>query len=349
MSHPRILTVMAGARHGGAELFFERLTIALAKRDVPVAALIRGDSRRKELLETGGVPVFEGKFRGGIQRLIDRQTPRSFARALSAHNPDIVLSFMSRGARAVPNGKGRYLHVGRLGGYYDLKYFQSCDHLVGNTKDLHRYLLEAGWPADKAHYLPNFVREDRGGALRRQDLGLDDNTRVIVAFGRLHENKGFDVLIRAMEKVPGAVLLLAGTGPLETALKDQANALGGRVRFLGWRDDIPDLLALADVFCCPSRHEPLGNVVLEAWMQSKPVVAAAAQGPVELIVDGENGLLAPLEDSDVLAQKLEQVLMDSDLSGRLAIAGHDSYMREFCEDAVIDRYLAFFESILKRD
>ena len=62
-----------------------------------------------------------------------------------------------------------------------------------------------------------------------------------------------------------------------------------RVRFLGWRLDTPNLLATADALICPSRHEPLGNVILEAWAQERPVIAAASDGPKELIQNGKNG------------------------------------------------------------
>src|SRR3546814_11074829 len=95
-------------------------------------------------------------------------------------------------------------------------------------------------------------------------------------------------------------LWLAGEGPRRRALMQQAArlGLGDRVRFLGWRDDVAALLRAADVFLCPSRHEPPGNVVIEAWAHGTPVVAAASQGPRPLIEDGTTGLLVALDDAD---------------------------------------------------
>jgi glycosyltransferase involved in cell wall biosynthesis len=86
--------------------------------------------------------------------------------------------------------------------------------------------------------------------------------------GRLHADKGFDVLLRAIALLPRGHVYLAGAGPEEAALRALAAELGitARVSFLGWRRDIGALLAAADIFICSSRHEPLGNIVLEAWL-----------------------------------------------------------------------------------
>ena len=89
---------------------------------------------------------------------------------------------------------------------------------------------------------------------------------LVLGLGRLHQNKAFDVLLEAVSRVPSVYLWIAGEGPLKTELEKQAEnlAVKPRTRFLGWREDTAALLAGADVFVCPSRHEPLGNVVIEA-------------------------------------------------------------------------------------
>jgi hypothetical protein len=91
-------------------------------------------------------------------------------------------------------------------------------------------------------------------------------------------------------------LWIAGDGPLRARLERMARGLGieERVAFLGWRDDVPALMAHADLLVCPSLHEPLGNVLIEAWSAGLPVVATASDGPAGLIRDGETGLLVPL-------------------------------------------------------
>ena len=105
-------------------------------------------------------------------------------------------------------------------------------------------------------------------------------------------------------------------------------------------------MAAADIFCCPSRHEPLGNVVIEAWAHGKPVAAAAAQGPSSLIADGVNGLLVPVEDAGALAGALGDLIEDAARRDALAAAGRAAYEAAFTEKAVVARYVAFFEEVI---
>ena len=123
-----------------------------------------------------------------------------------------------------------------------------------------------------------------------------------------------------------------------------------RVRFLDWRQDVPALLARADLLVCPSLHEPLGSVVIEAWSAGLPVVATASDGPVGLIEDGENGILVPLPGSPgggpkALARAIESVCRDPELCARLGQAGRRAYEAEFTEQAVVARYRSFFDRV----
>ena len=112
-----------------------------------------------------------------------------------------------------------------------------------------------------------------------------------LALGRLHPNKGFALLLAALAKTREVRLAIAGDGPLRGPLERLAADLGiaERVSFLGWREDVPELLANADLLVCPSLHEPLGNVVIEAWSAGLPVVATASDGPAALIEDESVG------------------------------------------------------------
>ena len=118
-----------------------------------------------------------------------------------------------------------------------------------------------------------------------------------------------------------------------------------RVRFLGWRDDGPALLAAANAFVCSSRHEPLGNVVLEAWAHDCPVIAVESQGPGALIEHGRTGLLTPIDDSGALARAMSRAIAEPGLRKDLAGAGKDAFRTDFTEDAVVARYLEFFDAV----
>ena len=150
-----------------------------------------------------------------------------------------------------------------------------------------------------------------------------------------------------MTSLPDHWLWIAGEGPEAASLNKLSNDLGvsGRVRFLGWRDDSDALMQACDTFVCSSRHEPLGNIVLEAWAAGKPVVAAAAAGPAGLIGDDEAGLLVPTEDAGALAEAVQKVTESSDLGATLAREGLARFERDYTEDAVVAKYLAFFDSV----
>ena len=338
----RLMQAMGGARHGGAEGFFLRLAIALHRAGQDQLVLLRHASHA-ETLRNAGIEVRELPFGG----LLDRATASGFRRAIAEYRPDIVLTWMSRASRLCPDGD--FVHVARLGGYYGLKSYRGCDHLVFNTRDLVASFIARGWPAERAHYLPNFVDATPAPPVARATLATPDGVPLALALGRLHENKGFDVLLAALAGVPDLQLWLAGEGTLRRALEAQAASLGiaGRVRFLGWRDDVAGLLAAADFLVCPSRQEPLGNVVIEAWAAGRAVAAAAAAGPGELISDGDTGLLVPVDDVAALAAAMQRLAGDPALRARLGAAGHAAYVAQFTEAAVVRRYQDFFAAVAR--
>ncbi|MDA8232149.1 MAG: glycosyltransferase [Magnetospirillum sp.] len=342
----RLLQAMAGAPHGGAEAFFERLALALARAGLPQRVLIRANPKRAGMLRAGGVDVMELPFGGALDLL----TRWGFRRAVADFHPDVVLTWMSRATRFCPPPSrrlGRFVRVGRLGGYYDLKYYRHCDHLIGNTRDICDWIVAQGWAPERVHHVPNFVDEEAQEALPRQTFGTPADAPLVLALGRLHPNKAFDVLITAIAVVPGPHLWIAGEGPLQTELEGLAARLGvsDRVHFLGWRDDVPALFASADIFVCPSRHEPLGNVVIEAWAQGVPVIAAASQGPSQLIEDNVDGVLVPVDDAAALAIALRRMMFERGLAENIAAAGRKTYEARFTEAAVVARYLEFLHKV----
>jgi glycosyltransferase involved in cell wall biosynthesis len=342
----RVLNLMAGAAQGGAEAFFERLVAAFARAELDQRVAIRRDAARAARLRAAGIEPVELAFGGPL----DIATPWRLRALFRDFDPDAVLAFMSRAAAKLPARKGpRPVRIGRLGGYYDLKYYRHCDRLVGNTRDIVDWIVRQGWPADRVDYLPNFVDATRAAPAARAALDTPDDAKLFLALGRLHPNKGFDVLLEALAGLPGAFLWIAGAGPLETELKGLAERLGltPRVRFLGWRRDMPALVAACDVLVCPSRHEPLGNVVIEGWAHGRPVVAAASAGPAALIRDGETGLLVPVDDAAALSAAMRRAAGEAGLAARLASAGEAAYQAEFTERAVVRRYLDYFAAVTR--
>ena len=122
--------------------------------------------------------------------------------------------------------------------------------------------------------------------------------------------------------------------------------MADRVHFLGWQADPMPYFAAADVYVVPSRHEPLGSVLLEGWMAGVPMVAAASQGPRFVLDDGETGLLVPVDDAPAMARAIASLLSDPALAERLVANGRKAYEAGYTETHAVAQYLSLFERIL---
>ncbi len=334
--------IMAGAAQGGAELFYERLVPALAASGEAVLPVIRRDAGRAARLAAAWVAPVQLGF-GGRLDLLTRPRLR---RALRGFAPRVAVAWMGRAARHTPAGP--WVLVGRLGGTYSIGQFAHCDHLVGNTPGMVDWIRGQGFAPARVHLLVNFVADMAGSAPAA--LPVPAGARVVLAMGRLHRAKGFDVLIAAITRLPPDVhAVIAGEGPERGALVELAAraGVGARVHFVGWRNDTAALLAACDVLVCPSRHEPLGNVVLEAFSAGRPVVAASAEGPVWLLGAGARGILVPVESGVALAGAVGAMLDAPEMAARMAAAGRAYFEARFSQAAVVAEWRAFCLSVEK--
>ncbi|WP_310541466.1 glycosyltransferase [Phenylobacterium sp.] len=333
-----VLHLLGTAGEGGAETYFVDLVTGLASAGVSQAAAIRPNANRQAALAAAGVPTATFRFGGPIDILTKSQVA-GFARR---NDVKLALAWMNRAARHTPKGPVR---IGRLGGYYNLKYYRGFDELVANTEDIAEWIVGQGWPAGKVRCIPNFAAAPPETApADRAPLHTPADAPLLLSMGRLHDAKAHDVTLQALTQIPDAFLWIAGVGPQEAKLKAMAAALGvaDRVRFLGWRTDASALYRAADVCVFPSRYEPLGNVVIQAWAHGLPVVAAASQGPAALIRDGDDGLLVPVDEAEALAQATRRLLADPMLRIRLVQNGSGRVEAEFSEAAVVAQWRALF-------
>ena len=249
----RVMQVIVGEPMGGAERFFVKLVSALSQRGLDQRVVIKTDENRAEELRRLGVEPLQLDFTKGLADLLARFQLR---RAAKAYQPHVINVWMDRAARRVP--RGNYTVVGRLGGYYRLKHYRNCDWLIGNTPDLVEYMKAEGWPRNRAVMISNFGELAPMPAVDRRDWETPDDAFLVVALGRLHKSKGFDILLDAIKDRSEVYVWLAGDGVERAALSEKAVHLGitDRVRFLGWRDDQAALLSAADVCEVPSRHAP---------------------------------------------------------------------------------------------
>jgi len=340
----KVMQVMAGGEHGGAETYFVDLVSALQRRGLDQRAVIRRNPARANILHKAGVPLVECRFGGPL----DIMTKLALRQEIARFQPDIVQTWMVRATKACPGG--RFVHVGWLGGYYKPQHFRNCGHVAGVTQSIADHMRAAGWSETRSHFLPTFAVRQPAGPLNRAEFGTPEDAPLLLALGRLHAKKAFDILLKALVAVPKAWLWIAGEGEIRAELEKLAVDLdvAGRVRFLGWRYDREALLATADLCVFPSRYEPFGTVTIEAWAAGTPLVAAASAGPAAVIRDGEDALLVPVDDVEALAVAINRVLDGPALAENLIAAGRRRYEAEYTEDACAARYLVFYERLLDK-
>jgi glycosyltransferase involved in cell wall biosynthesis len=335
----RILMAIAGAAKGGAEKHFERLARAFhVREDVTVEVLMRHNYDRYKRLVDGGIPLRQAPF-GGI---FDIKTKKIFADHIRDFQPDVVFTWLNRATKFCPPSQA--LHVGRPGGYYDLKYYRKCDLMIAMTDHLRSFYMDKGWPAEKIITIPNFVGEPLAGSPLPSTFFPDPKKKWVLALGRFHPNKGFDVLLRAIMQVPEAHLCLLGEGEEKQTLIELAAPIASRVHILPWQENITPFMEHANVFVCPSRHEPFGSVILEAWSHKKPLIATESEGPSQVIEHEKTGLLVPVGNEEALASAISRILGDDKFAATLAKKGHETYKKYYHENVVVQQYLDAFTS-----
>ena len=227
-----------------------------------------------------------------------------------------------------------------------------------NAEDLEMAVRRRIVPAAKAVLVGNGIVTERYERPRqsrqdvRGDLGVPADSALVLCVARLAERKGHPDLLEAARLLsddhPRLRLVLVGTGVDEAALRELAARLGvdSFVHFAGQRDDVPDLLHASDVLCLPSRREGIPRAVMEAMAARLPVVATNVVGTRSLIVDGRSGLLVPYRSPAALAAALRRLLDDPDQGARLADAAHETVVRDWHQQAVVDRVSRLYESCL---
>jgi glycosyltransferase involved in cell wall biosynthesis len=189
-------------------------------------------------------------------------------------------------------------------------------------------------------------------ACARARLGLAAGELAIVVAGRLEPQKGLIYLLRAfpsvLRRVPSARLILLGDGPLRAGLEREARRGGieQAVRFLGWRDDVADLLPGTDVFCMPSLWEALPYSLIEAMVCRLPIVASAIDSMPDVLGHGSYGALVPPADSDRLADALVGLLRHPEVREELAAAARCHASATYSLSSMIARYEAAYSEIV---
>lgn len=327
-------------KEGGAERFFVTLVRAFAERGMAQHFIVRpGRLWREEIADLG--PIWENNFR--------RLSPAApilrwrMNRLVRQWQPDVIMAWMSRSSRLIPDHPGA-VKLTRLGDYpRHLRNFRNNDLIVANTPGIAQACRDLGW-SRPVRVVSNFPRKVTIVPVTRAVMDTPEDAFVIAGSGRFVRRKGFDTLIAAAAAVPNAWLWLMGEGEERAAMEAQVAALGmaARTRFTGWVDEPMNYVAAASVFVMPSRHEPLGNVILEAWEAGIPAVSTRSEGPSWFIRDGQDALLCAIDDVHGMAAAITRLRDDPALAARLVTAGRARLAAEFTAPRVVDAYMDLF-------
>ena len=237
--------------------------------------------------------------------------------------------------------------IGRLVDKYIAVSHAAERHLVGNKRVPKNKIRVIHNGRDLDRFAP---ADARRRAATRAALGLGD-APAILTMARLDDQKGHRHLIDALAMIarrrPNLVTLLAGDGPLEQSLQAQCAARGitDRVRFLGYRRDVPELLEAADIVVLPSLYEGLPLAAIEALAAGRPMVATDVDGAPEVVVHEKTGLLVPPANPAALAAAIERLLDDPALASRLARDGRKFVHENFAVQRQIEQTAALYSEL----
>lgn len=368
MSAVKVLYLITELNVGGAERVVQRLATQLSKHgyNVLVACLFDPGAVADEII-SAGVPVVDLGMRGkGDMRVIYR-----LFRLLRSEKIEILHSHMFH-ANLLAALVGRLANVPiiigtrhnvDIGGmrreWVNRWALGFCDAVVAVSKEVYEAQFQHSLTDQFKVVIPNGVQVEAFTSADqsmvetlRQEWGIHPSVPVIGTVARFDEQKGhiylLDAMVILMEQMSTAKLLLIGDGPLRSQMEgiSEALSLSGSIIFTGIRHDVPEILALLDLFVLPSLWEGLPIAILEAMAASRPIVATRVGGVPEAVVDGVTGLLVPPRDSTALAQAIMYLLDDPDLCNRLGQAGRERVLEYFSVERMVERTQNLYEQLL---
>ena len=226
----KILHIIAGAAQGGAESCAVDTIKALHAAGIEQTLICRPHAAFQTLVRDCAIEHHNLSF----NRVLKWTQKAKINAIIKNEKPDLVHCWLNRAANFTPHQKTVPV-LGWFGGYYDLKYYKSCDFYMGVTKDIVRYIGNVTRAPDRTYIGHAFGTLEPMGEVKKSDYGISDTTKVVLMLSRMHWKKGVDLLIDAASKIDDVVFLIAGDGPEIEKYRKQAHALNleSRVLFLG--------------------------------------------------------------------------------------------------------------------
>ena len=212
------------------------------------------------------------------------------------------------------------------------RYFANL--ILAVSDSVRNNIIEAGKiPPSKVFTLHNGIELERFSEISpdianvsKKDFGIPENSIVLITVAVLRPPKGIQYILEAipqiLEEIPNAYYLIVGDGEHRNTLEEKAETLkiSGHIRFAGYRSDIPELLALSDIFILPTLNDAFPTVLIEAMAAGKPVIASKIGGVPEIVQETINGILLPPGNPDAIRDACIRLIQDKELSERFAKA-----------------------------
>jgi glycosyltransferase involved in cell wall biosynthesis len=254
----------------------------------------------------------------------------------------------------------RFAHFRLKLKWFILKYF--CDTIITVSEKTRDHHLKFGnLPKNKTSTIYNGIQLSRFQTHNRTqneeikiNLGLSPNSIVITTVAVLREQKGIQFMIQALPEIlryePNLTYLIVGDGVYASQLNNLVDDLGlqERVLFTGYRTDIPDILAVSDLFVLPSLGDALPTVLIEALAAGKPIIATQVGGIPEIITDGINGLLVPPADPESLAFACLKILRDRDFSQCIGTKGVETAKDRFDIKIQVKKLVTLYNDLINQ-
>ena len=369
---------------GGSELEAQRVCAALIQRGYRVTVVCAGGPPMPPLrdwVDPEGVPVriYAGRWKGAMKDIIFAL--RVAGMLLWERRNYQLVYFLMQGlhlAAGLPVAtalrKPILMKVGGSGviplmtrsraGRVELQWLRQWAHrIMILNQGMYQEAIEEGFPANQLYWMPNPVDTDEFAPCNEEQrlkgrtrFGIPHTALVILYCGRLVPEKALPSLLEAFarmaDRVPEAMLVLIGEGPVRDALAEQAGRLQlspERIRFVGRVSpmEVCSWLKIADVFTLVSFTEGFPCALLEAMSTGLPSVVSDIPANRQLIESGQHGFLAPVGDLEVMSDALERLLQDSGLRARMGLAARRRVTENYSTAKIADRYEALFDEVLQ--
>jgi glycosyltransferase involved in cell wall biosynthesis len=240
-----------------------------------------------------------------------------------------------------------------------MKYLKDVDAIIAISEGVRDVLLEGGIPPDRIAVIPSGIdfsvyEYPASRDYLRKELAFKENDYLVGIIAHLADHKGHKYLIEATkilkDEAPRIKLVIVGEGPLRLDLDNQVarSGIDDMVFFLGFREDVPQILASLDLFVLSSIKEGLGSILLDAMASSLPIVATRAGGIPEVVKNGKTGILVPPGDAAALAEAILRLYLDKGIAAQMSKAGHDAVLQKFSAKAMAGRVIDLYENLAKK-